>query len=266
MRSFILWLLVSRSCEGLFGFGGQSPPDTCHASGCVRMTSHACGEGVTKAVDCQRIVHGGICECAWGSKYDIPCSRRGSSCSETCQSEFPAGPDSAEEDWLVGTVWLWNKWRSVTLLKGGGFKAPTDECESGMCFWYAKGNRIYIMWGESGLHSVDISADKTALEGIRADGDKCEAVFQEKLVASLEDDDKDLYEVLGVPDDAEQTQIKKAYRKRSRDFHPDRFAGRPEEGKNAERQFNEIREAYEILGNVDKRIVYDAGGLEAIKN
>ncbi|EJX00689.1 protein containing Heat shock protein DnaJ, partial [gut metagenome] len=59
---------------------------------------------------------------------------------------------------------------------------------------------------------------------------------------------KDLYEILGVSRDATQEEIKKAYRKLARQYHPD-INKEPD----AEEKFKEINGAYEVLGNEDKR-------------
>jgi molecular chaperone DnaJ len=67
---------------------------------------------------------------------------------------------------------------------------------------------------------------------------------------------KDYYEVLGVPKGASENQVKKAYRKLARKLHPDVNPGDTQ----AEDKFKEIREAYEVLGNTDKRNKYDKFG------
>lgn len=64
---------------------------------------------------------------------------------------------------------------------------------------------------------------------------------------------KDLYEVLGVSPNASKDEIKKAYRKLARKYHPDVNPGDSE----AEAKFKEIGEAYEILSNEEKRKEYD---------
>lgn len=66
----------------------------------------------------------------------------------------------------------------------------------------------------------------------------------------------DYYEVLGVSKDASQSEIKKAYRKKAMKFHPDRNSDDPE----AERKFKEASEAYEVLGDEEKRQRYDQFG------
>ncbi len=68
---------------------------------------------------------------------------------------------------------------------------------------------------------------------------------------------KDYYAVLGVPKGAAEKDIKSAYRKLARKWHPD---ANPENTKAAEEKFKEISEAYEVLGDPEKRKKYDALG------
>jgi molecular chaperone DnaJ len=64
---------------------------------------------------------------------------------------------------------------------------------------------------------------------------------------------KDFYQVLGVEKDAEASAIKKAYRKLAREHHPDSKPG----DSAAEERFKEIAEAYDVLGDAEKRKEYD---------
>ncbi|MCF8335237.1 MAG: molecular chaperone DnaJ [Bacteroidales bacterium] len=73
--------------------------------------------------------------------------------------------------------------------------------------------------------------------------------------------EKDYYEILGVSRDASQDEIKKAYRKMAIKYHPDKNPG----DKEAERKFKEAAEAYEVLGNPDKRKKYDQFGHAGVK-
>jgi molecular chaperone DnaJ len=67
---------------------------------------------------------------------------------------------------------------------------------------------------------------------------------------------RDYYEVLGISRNADEAEIKKAYRKLAKQYHPDVNPG----DKDAEAKFKEISEAYEILGDPQKRSRYDQFG------
>jgi molecular chaperone DnaJ len=67
---------------------------------------------------------------------------------------------------------------------------------------------------------------------------------------------RDYYEVLGVPRDSNEEEIKKAYRKLAMKYHPDRNPGDEE----AEEKFKEASEAYEVLRDDEKRQIYDRYG------
>ncbi|MGM0557571.1 MAG: DnaJ domain-containing protein, partial [Myxococcota bacterium] len=72
---------------------------------------------------------------------------------------------------------------------------------------------------------------------------------------------KDYYDILGIEVDANQRTVKRAYRKMAMKYHPDRNPGDAE----AEQKFKRAAEAYEVLGNSDKRQIYDQFGLEGLK-
>lgn len=67
---------------------------------------------------------------------------------------------------------------------------------------------------------------------------------------------KDYYEILGIDKGADAATIKKAYRKKAIEFHPDKNPG----DHSAEEKFKEAAEAYEVLGNPDKKARYDQYG------
>jgi molecular chaperone DnaJ len=70
-------------------------------------------------------------------------------------------------------------------------------------------------------------------------------------------DRPDYYRTLGVGRNASDDEIKKAYRKLARKYHPDRNAG----DKKAEERFKEISQAYDVLSDADKRKTYDRAGM-----
>ena len=71
---------------------------------------------------------------------------------------------------------------------------------------------------------------------------------------------KDPYKTLGVDRKASDDEIKKAYRKLARQYHPDTNHG----DKQAEERFKEVQAAYAVLSDPDKRKEYDSGGLSLI--
>ena len=73
---------------------------------------------------------------------------------------------------------------------------------------------------------------------------------------------QDYYEILGVDRKATQEEIKKAYRKLALQYHPDRNPG----NKESEGKFKEAAEAYEVLGDPNKRQRFDQFGHEGIRD
>ena len=72
---------------------------------------------------------------------------------------------------------------------------------------------------------------------------------------------RDYYEVLGVPRDADEDALKKAYRKLAKKYHPDANPG----DKEAEAKFKEASEAYSVLSDPQKRQQYDQFGRAAFE-
>lgn len=72
---------------------------------------------------------------------------------------------------------------------------------------------------------------------------------------------RDYYEVLGVSKSADETEIKRAFRKKAMEFHPDR-----NKAADAEEKFKEVNEAYEVLSDANKRATYDKYGHEGLNS
>ncbi|CAK0791482.1 unnamed protein product, partial [Prorocentrum cordatum] len=132
--------------------------------------------------------------------------------------------------------------------------------------------KVYILWGEAGLHEMDLvgkapeEQDPQKMAGLKmrglrkSDQSACSAVFRRVFDHEAAELDKDLYGILGLQDDADEGDIKKVYRKLSIKYHPDK---NPDE--ESKKKFAEVRDAYEILNDPDKKILYDTGGMEAVK-
>ena len=67
---------------------------------------------------------------------------------------------------------------------------------------------------------------------------------------------RDYYEVLGINRNADEKEIKKAYRKLAKKYHPDSNVGNPD----AEQKFKEVTEAYDVLSDTEKKKLYDQFG------
>ena len=72
---------------------------------------------------------------------------------------------------------------------------------------------------------------------------------------------RDYYEVLGVSKSADEAEIKKGFRQKAKELHPDRNSDNP----NAESQFKEANEAYDVLKDPEKKAAYDRYGHAAFE-
>ncbi|MBS3781118.1 MAG: molecular chaperone DnaJ [Candidatus Thermoplasmatota archaeon] len=74
--------------------------------------------------------------------------------------------------------------------------------------------------------------------------------------------EEDYYEILGVDQDASKDEIKRAYRKKAKKYHPDK---NPDNQEEAREKFKKISEAYEVLADDEKRKRYDRYGKQGVK-
>ncbi|TWU78089.1 hypothetical protein ED733_007074 [Metarhizium rileyi] len=89
--------------------------------------------------------------------------------------------------------------------------------------------------------------------------DKVHPILHKAQIALKRTQTKDYYKVLGVASDADERQIKSAYRKASKQYHPDKAAKQGISKEEAEKKMASINEAYEILSNSELRARFDQG-------
>lgn len=197
-------------------------------------------------------------------------------------TEWPKteNPEIAPEyNWIVNTEWK-GKTSKYLLLRDGVVESDLKECQQeDQCLWAANNERILIntptlkvvKFTIDGLDKVDRKKledkDEAELKKITLTSEKASKSGKKsqlnfgRLAQSEGDDNqiiRDLYKVLDVAEEAPQSEIKSKYRRLSVQHHPDK-GGDPQ-------LFNDIREAYEILSDQDKRRYYDIGGVQLVKN
>ena len=120
----------------------------------------------------------------------------------------------------------------------------------------------HIIGGESRIQQA-IDDYELAMELFRDDESTTKSLrqkLQEAKISLKRSKRKDLYKILGVARDADDDEIKRAYKKAALKFHPDKQAGKSdEEQEKATEMFKAIGEAYEVLSDPDKKRMYDEG-------
>lgn len=198
-------------------------------------------------------------------------------------AEWPKTENSevaAEYEWMVNTEWK-GKTAKYLLLRGGTVESPLKECEpEGHCLWAANNGKVLIntpklkvvKFSIEGLDKADSkkleNKDEAELKKVhllsmtnsKSTGKKSKLEFERVAQAedSSSDSGEDLYKLLELEENVEQSAIKSKFRRLSVQHHPDK-GGDP-------KVFNAMREAYEMLGDVEKRRQYNLGGVLLVKN
>jgi len=200
--------------------------------------------------------------------------RKGAEWPKTENSEI-----SAEFEWLVNTEWE-GKTSKYLLLRDGFVESPLKECEpEGHCLWAANNGKVLIntpklkvvKFSVEGLEGIDRkkleNKDEAELKKIslvmekpsKSTGKKGKLDFKRVAMADEQDSmGADLYKLLDLTEDADQAAVKSKFRRLSVSMHPDK-GGDP-------KAFNDMREAYEVLGDPEKRRQYNLGGMQLVKN
>ena len=121
---------------------------------------------------------------------------------------------------------------------------------------FFQGGGQFFQQGGGGINLEDLMGGGGGFGGGGGGGGRYEELPQEE-----EEEEVDLYERLGVEAEATTKEIKTAYRKMSVIHHPDKNGG----GEVAIVKFREITEAYEILSDPEKRVLYDHTGIAAAR-
>lgn len=197
-------------------------------------------------------------------------------------TEWPKTENSEVEkdmEWLINTEWQ-GKTAKYLLLRDGIIESSLKECDpEGMCLWAANNGMVLMNTptlkvlrfdihglasadrkklenkDEQELKKIQLIAQKASKSGKRSKLDFARLAVGDEDEATIS---RDLYEILGATETDEVSAIKSKFRRLSVQHHPDK-GGDP-------KLFNEMREAFEIIGDKEKRIYYDQGGVQLVKN
>lgn len=184
-----------------------------------------------------------------------------------------------EFEWLVNTEWK-GKTSKYLFRRDGLIESSLKECQQEQsCLWAANNGRVLIntptlkvvKFTVDNFHQVDRKKlmnkveeelQKIVLtsEKVSKSGSKSTLNFAGVATADASENviTKDLYKLLDVEPDVDQSKIKSAFRRFSVVHHPDKGGD--------VHVFNEVRDAYEILADVDLRKYYDVGGVQLVRN
>jgi len=150
-------------------------------------------------------------------------------------------------------------WKCKALLKAKSLDAALEVCNE--VLGIQDSNEVHKLKGEIFLEKEEYDQAIREFEKVVNSGDQSgndglhKAKKLQKMAAR-----KDYYKILGVAKNAGANQIKKAYRNKAVQYHPDKVKHlTPEEQQHADKQMKELGEAYAILSNEEKRTKYDNG-------
>jgi DnaJ-class molecular chaperone len=183
-------------------------------------------------------------------------------------------------EWLINTEWK-GKTSKYLLLRDGIIESTLKECEpEGQCLWAANGGKVAINTPtlkivKFKLEGYDKADKKKLMDKDDAELNKIELVAEKagksgkksrlgfSRVAVADDAGetfvaKDLFKLLDVSEEADSKEVKSKFRRLSVQNHPDKGGDI--------KVFNEMREAFEVLGDNDQRKYYMEGGMQLVKN
>ncbi|KAL2194589.1 hypothetical protein P885DRAFT_42753 [Corynascus similis CBS 632.67] len=141
-------------------------------------------------------------------------------------------------------------------------KKAKEHCEES--FQYDESSFYGLLYRAKHLHEAEefeasINTLRKAAEAHPGKDDVINPLMQKAQIALKRSKTKDYYKVLGVAHDADERQIKSAYRKLSKLHHPDKAAKQGLTKEEAEKKMAAVNEAYEVLSNPELRARFDRG-------
>jgi DnaJ-class molecular chaperone len=195
-----------------------------------------------------------------------------------------------EFDWLYNTQWQ-GKTSKYSLLRDGIIESSLKECKrEDACLWAANNGKLIFntptlgviefsaegskaFQGDAGAsHSlqehVEAELTKVSFVAVKPNRSGKRTTLTFAKVISDENEDSmiagDLYKLLGIDENTETRKIKSVYRRKSIQVHPDKCSVADKE--RCQKEFDQLRQAFEILSDEDKARYYKVGGIALVRN
>jgi len=195
-----------------------------------------------------------------------------------------------EFDWLYNTEWK-GKTSAYKLLRDGIIESSLKECKrEEACLWAANNGKLIFNTPTLGVieftaegsaafkgdasaahdlqEHVDSELKKVTFVAVKPNRSGSRTKLSFGKVISDENEDAmiagDLYKLLGIDETTETKKIKSVYRRKSVQVHPDKCL--PKDKERCQKDFDELRQAYEILADEDKARYYKVGGIALVRN